>query len=229
MRKQKGKNKTSEYDFDSAESVQSESDIKPVDKEPPRKRSRSVKKVTKSGNHELRRSTRHKNPVKRYRYNKYMGHHYAYMMQVAEVCEPKSYAEAAKDANWCDTMEEEMHALTSNETWDLVDAPKGVKTIECRWAYKVKCNTDGSVNRYKAQLVTESYVQKHDLDYDETYALVAKMTTVRVLLAVAAAKMWHLHQMDVKNAFLQGDLEEQVYLVQPPDFYPNKTLRSFAD
>ena len=146
----------------------------------------------------------------RFGYNEYMAHHYAYMTRVAEVREPESYAEAAKDANWRAAMEEEMHALAENETWDLVDAPKGVKPIGCRWVYKVKYNTDGSVNRYKARLVAKVYAQKHDIDYNETFA------SVRVLLVVATAKGWHLHKMDVKNVFLQGELEEQVYMVQPP-------------
>ena len=84
--------------------------------------------------------------------------------------------------------------------------------------YKVKYNIDGSVNSYKARLVAKGYVQKHDINYDETFAPVAKITTACVLLAAVVAKGWHLHQMDVKNAFLQGDLEEQVYMVQPPGF-----------
>ena len=108
-----------------------------------------------------------------------------------------------------------MHALMDNETWDLVDVPKGVKPTGCRWVFKVKYNTDDSVNRYKARLVVKGYAQKHNVDYDETFAHVAKMTTVQVLLAVVAAKRWHLHPMDVKNVFLQGDLEEQVFMVQP--------------
>ena len=101
-----------------------------------------------------------------------------------------------------------------------MDAPKGVKPIGCKWVYKVKYNTDGSVSRYKAQLVVKGYVQKHGIDYDETFAPVAKMTIICVLLAVAAANGWHLQQMDIENGFLHGQLQEQVYTVQPPNFTP---------
>ena len=82
-------------------------------------------------------------------------------------------------------MEEEMCALAENETWDLVDAPKGVKPIGCMWVYKVKYNTDSLVNCYKARLVAKGYAQQHDIDYDDMFANVVKMTTVHVLLAVA--------------------------------------------
>ena len=81
-----------------------------------------------------------------------------------------------------------MHALAKNGTWDLVDAPKGVNPIGCRWVYNVKYNTDSFFNLYKALLVAKGYAQQHSIDYDETFAPVAKMTTVRVLLAVVAAK-----------------------------------------
>ena len=124
-----------------------------------------------------------------------------YMTKVVEICELESYAETPQDARWKLAMEEEMHALAENEAWDLVDPPKGMKLIECRWLYKVKYNTDGSINRHKAPLVAKVYAQ-HDINYDEMFAPATKMAIVRVLLAVAAEEGCNLHQMDVKNAFL---------------------------
>ena len=93
----------------------------------------------------------------RFGYNEYMVYHYAYMTRVGELRELESYVEAAKDVNWRAAMKEEMCALAENETWDLVDAPKGVKPIRCRGVYKVKYNTEGLVNRYKARLVAKGY------------------------------------------------------------------------
>ena len=143
-----------------------------------------------------------------YGYNEYMAHHYAYMTKMTEVHEPESYREVEKDTNCRVAMEEEMWALDANDTWDLVDAPKGVKPIGFKWVYKTNANADGSFNRYKARLVAKGYVQTHGIDYDDTFAPIAKMTTVRVVLAVASVRGWHIHQIDVKNAFLQGDLKE---------------------
>ena len=148
------------------------------------------------------------------------------MMKVASVREPETFSEAIKDPGWVNVMNEEMEALSKNETWDLTPFPPYKKAIGCRWIYKVKHNADGSVNRFKARLVAKGYTQMHVIDYEETFAPVAKMTTVRTVIALAAAKGWHLHQMGVKNAFLQGDLSEEVYMIQPPGFESHKHLHA---
>ncbi len=98
---------------------------------------------------------------------------------------------------------------------ELVALPKDKKAIGYKWVYKVKHNADGSVSRYKARLVAKGYAQTYGIDYEETYSLIAKMTTVRAIIVMAATKGWSLHQMDVNNAFLHGDLQEEVYLEQP--------------
>ncbi|XP_060175305.1 uncharacterized mitochondrial protein AtMg00810-like [Lycium barbarum] len=101
-------------------------------------------------------------------------------------------------------MEEEIAALEQNQTWELVPKPKDVKPISCRWVYKIKRLADRSIERHKASLVARGFTQEYDLDYDETFSPVAKFTTVRVLLALAASKDWNLWQMDVKNASTWG-------------------------
>jgi hypothetical protein len=99
-------------------------------------------------------------------------------------------------------MDEKMAALDVNATWELVALPKDKKVIGCKWAYKVKHNVDGFVSRYKARLVAKGYAQTYGIDYEETYSPVIKMTTIRVIIVMVAAKRWFLHQMDVKNVFL---------------------------
>ncbi|KAL0458662.1 UNVERIFIED_CONTAM: Retrovirus-related Pol polyprotein from transposon RE1 [Sesamum latifolium] len=115
-------------------------------------------------------------------------------------------------------MEEELAALERNQTWELVPKLNDVKPISCKWVYKIKRRTDGSIERHKARLVARGFSQQYGLDYDETFSPVAKLTTVRVLLALAASKNWNLWQMDVKNAFLHGELDREIYMNQPTGF-----------
>ena len=151
----KEKGKMQDHGMDRNGSDRRASDSEESDDDSSRAKSTSPEKVSTSGNKQLHRSTRQRNPVVRFEYNDYMAHHYAYMTRVAEVREPESYAEAGKDANWRAAMEEEMCALAENETWDLVDAPKGVKPIGCRWVYKVKYNTDGSIDQIPGPVSSE--------------------------------------------------------------------------
>ena len=109
-------------------------------------------------------------------------------------------------------MAEELTALHQTHTWDLVPLPAGKRAIGSRWIYKIKTKADGSIERYKARLVAKGYSQEYGMDYEETFAPVAKMTTVRTLIAVASVRHWNITQMDVKNAFLNGDLHEEVYM-----------------
>ena len=119
---------------------------------------------------------------------------------------------------WKNAMKIEMEALEKNKTWDLVELPKGKSPVGCKWVFTVKYKADGSLERYKARLVAKGYTQTYGIGYLETFALVAKMNTVRVLLSLAANLGWCMQQFDVKNAFLHGDLDEEIYMEIPPGF-----------
>jgi hypothetical protein len=112
-------------------------------------------------------------------------------------------------------MNDELEALAKNKTWIFVDLPPHVKPIGSKWVYKIKHKADGTIERYKARLVAKGYNQIEGLDFFDTFSPVAKLSTVRILLAIASIKQWHLHQLDVNNAFLHGELQEDVYMTIP--------------
>ena len=112
-------------------------------------------------------------------------------------------------------MQKEYNSLLENQNWDLVPLPSRRKLVRFRWVYMTKREIDGQVSRYKARLVTKGFQQVHGIDYDETFAPVAKMDSKRLTLSIAVAKGWEVHQMDVNNAFLHGDLSEEIYMDQP--------------
>ena len=109
-------------------------------------------------------------------------------------------------------MNAEIAALVSNNTWTLTPLPSNKRVIGCKWVYRVKYKADGFVERYKARLVAKGFTQQEGLDFTNTFSPVAKLTTVKTLLAISTVKGWHLVQLDVNNAFLNGDLHEEVYM-----------------
>ena len=132
--------------------------------------------------------------------------------------EPFSFNEAVEEDCWKKAMEEEIHAIEKNDTWELTKLPPNQKAIGVKWVYKIKRTADGSVDRYKSRLVAKGYKQKYGVDYDEVYAPVARLDTVRLLISLAAHHKWKIYQLDVKSAFLNGVLEEEVYVEQPEGF-----------
>ena len=113
---------------------------------------------------------------------------------------------------------EEMNALRKNGTWEVVDLPIDQKRVRCKWVIIVKCKADGSVERFKAKLMAKGFTQTYGVDYQETFAPVAKINSIRVLLSLVANYNWPIHQLDIKKAFLNGDLEEEVFMSPPPGF-----------
>lgn len=145
----------------------------------------------------------------------------AFTDSISSQTEPASYGEAIKDPNWCQAMQDELTALELNHNWSLTTLPSHKEAIGYRWVYKIKYNSDGTIERYQARLIAKGYTQQEGIDYHETFSPVAKLVTVHSLLAVAAVKGWFLNQFDVSNAFLHGNLEEEVYRKCPPGYLPD--------
>jgi hypothetical protein len=175
------------------------------------------------------RSTRNPHPI----YN-FLSHHRlspthcTFISSLSSVTIPKSPQEALSHPGWRQAMIDEMTALESNQTWTLVPPPSGKSIVGCRWVYTVKVGPDGRIDRLKARLVAKGYTQVFGLDYSDTFSPVAKMASVRLFLSMAAMRHWPLYQLDIKNAFLHGDLEEEVYLEQPPGFVAQGECRGYV-
>ena len=115
-------------------------------------------------------------------------------------------------------MKSELDSMYSNQVWDLVKAPNGIKPLGCKWVYKRKKGIDGKVETFKARLVAKRYTQKEGIDYEETFSLVAMLKSIRILLSIATHYDYEIWQMDVKTVFLNGNLEEEIYMMQQEAF-----------
>ncbi|KAI9198969.1 hypothetical protein LWI28_025275 [Acer negundo] len=132
--------------------------------------------------------------------------------------DPVSFEEANQEGKWRSAMDDEIRSIEKNKTWELTNLPKGRKAIGVKWVYKTKRNAKGEVQRYKARLVAKGYKQKEGVDYGEVFAPVARLETIRLLISLAAQKSWKIYQLDVKSAFLNDFLEEEIYVEQPPGY-----------
>lgn len=136
----------------------------------------------------------------------------------SQVEDPIHYEDAIKDDKWVNAMDDEIDAIEKNQTWELVSLPKDKDVIGVKWVYKTKLDANGDVQKHKARLVAKGYSQQPGVDYNETFAPVARLDTMRTILAIAAQNKSPVYQMDVKSAFLNGYLEEEVYVEQPPGY-----------
>ena len=149
-------------------------------------------------------------------YHRYQHAHRSFIAQISQVTEPKNYSEVVLHPEWQEAMRSGLQALQANGTWTLTSLSAGKTSIGCRWVYKIKHRSDGSIERYKALLVSKGFTQLEGVDYQNTFFPIAKIITVPCLLALAASRRWSLHQLNVNNAFLHGDLHEEFYMSPPP-------------
>ena len=137
----------------------------------------------------------------------------------------KNYQKIIQIPHWKAAMDDEMEVLQSRGTWELVTCSVGASIVTCRWVFTVKYKPDGSVDRYKARLVARGFSQTYRVDYAETFSLVARLNSIRVLLSVVINQSWELFQLDIKNTFLYDDLTEQVLMEQPPGYIAQEENR----
>ena len=151
-------------------------------------------------------------------YNYFSSHSCSFIASLDSISLPNKVSEALAHSGWRSDMIEDMDDLTDNGTLDFVHLPFGKKDIGCRRVFTVKVNPNGSIVRLKARLIVKGYAQTYGVDYSETFSPIAKLTSIRLLISLAATHGWDLHQLDFKNAFLHGDLVEEVYMEEPLGF-----------
>ena len=141
-----------------------------------------------------------------------------FLTHIQAITIPKNSHEALSNAQWKAAMDDEMKALLKNDTWEMVDLPREKKIVGCKWVYTLKYKSDGSLDRYKARLVARGYTQTYGIDYQETFAPVARINTNKILISLAVNLDWPLYRYDIKNAFLHGELNEEIYMNIPPGY-----------
>jgi hypothetical protein len=140
---------------------------------------------------------------------------------VGKMNDPASYKEAMMSENskrWLEAMEDELSSMSSNGAWDLVEIPNGAKNVGCKWIYETKYDYKGKIERFKARLVAKGFTQREEIDYTETFSPVSKKDSIRIVMTLVAHYDLELHQMDVKTAFLNGNMQENVYMTQSEGF-----------
>ncbi|KAL0536340.1 hypothetical protein IC582_025286 [Cucumis melo] len=151
--------------------------------------------------------------------------HCTFISKVLDQNEPRTYSQIAKFPVWGDAMVAELNALKANNTWKLCTLSPEKTTICCKWVYKIKFSHDGSIDHYKACLCAKGYTQQEGIDYHETFTPVTKLVTVCVLISIASTCNWSYHQLNVNNAFLQGDLDEDIFFQLPPSLSHSNNIR----
>ena len=165
------------------------------------------------------RPSRNPHPIYNFlTYHRLSSPYYAFVSTLSSISLPKNVHEVLSHPDWKKAMVEEMASLHSTSTWDLVTLSTGKSPIGCRWVYTIKIGLNGQVDRQTACLVAKRYTQIYGSDYYNTFSHDVKMALVRLLLSMATMRSWLLYQLDIKNVFLHGDLAEEVYMEQPPNF-----------
>ena len=162
---------------------------------------------------QIRRTNRESRPSSKYPSSEYV--------LITDEGEPENFQEVqthADKVSWMKAMQEEMHSLLKNDSYELVELPKGRKALRNKWVFKLKKDSDGKLLKYKARLVVKGFGQKKGIDFDEIFSPVVKMSSIRVVLSLTASLDLELEQLDVKTAFLHGDLNEEIYMSQPEGF-----------